>query len=43
MALATVILCGQEKVGEHHAQRQSTFSNPATSLESHRGMQLFNR
>lgn len=41
MALAKIILCKQQKVGEHYAQRYIVFGNAGSSLNSYRGVRLF--
>ena len=42
MALAMLPCCEQEKAGQHYARRQIVFGDAGSSLESCRGVQLFN-
>jgi hypothetical protein len=42
MALAKTMLRKQQKVGEHYAERYIVFDNAGSSLQSNRGVRLFN-
>ena len=42
MALAKTMLRKQQKVGEQYAERYIVFDNAGSSLQSNRGVRLFN-